>query len=77
MRAIGKRGFTTTLARWWFGDKEGFLRWLGLHQHAAMVERAANQELARQHAAGAVVASVELPGWPLCPDPSYPDLCPF
>src|SRR5438270_1019044 len=61
MAEIGKRGFETTVARHWQGDRLAYRDFLHARNWNMLSDALAGQELARQIAAGATIASIELP----------------
>lgn len=61
MAAIGARGFATTLAKHWQGDKPGMVAWLHERAAVSVADTLATMECRRQIASGAAVACVEIP----------------
>lgn len=60
-RTIGRRGYATTLARWFQGDTLAYRRWLAAKGWDALADEMADWELNRRLAAGEQTACVELP----------------
>jgi hypothetical protein len=61
MQEIGARGFATTVARHWQGDRKGCRDYLGFRRHEAHIEAFVDRELARRLENGEEVACVEMP----------------
>lgn len=61
MAEIGKRGFETTVARHWQGDRAAYRDYLGLRRHEAQIESFVDREMERRLAAGEKTVCVELP----------------
>jgi hypothetical protein len=57
MAEIGARGFATTVARHWQGDRAAYRDYLGLRRHERQLESLVDRELARSEK----VACVEMP----------------
>jgi hypothetical protein len=61
MAEIGRKGFETTVARHWQGDRAAYRDYLGLRRHEAQIESIVDRELARRLDQGEQVTSMELP----------------
>jgi hypothetical protein len=61
MAEIGAKGFATTVARHWQGDRRAYRDYLGLKRHEAQIESFVDRELRRRLENGAQIASMELP----------------
>jgi hypothetical protein len=61
MAEIGAKGFATTVARHWQGDRRAYRDYLGLKRHEAQIECFVDRELKRRLEDGEPIASVELP----------------
>lgn len=61
MAEIGRKGYQTTLARYFMGDALAYRRWLIARGWNAIVEQLADRELDRRINAGERVACIELP----------------
>lgn len=61
MAEIGAKGFASTVARHWQGDRAAYRDYLGLRRHEQRIEEAVDAEMARRLTAGAKTACVELP----------------
>jgi hypothetical protein len=71
MREIGAKGFASTVARHWQGDKEGYLKHLRAQSWEKGVGGFVDRLLQEQLDSGREIASVELP---VIDDP---DECPW
>jgi hypothetical protein len=61
MAEIGAKGFATTVARHWQGDRQAYRDYLGLKRHEAQIESFVDRELQRRLENGEQIASMELP----------------
>jgi hypothetical protein len=61
MAEIDKRGFETTVARHWQGDRAAYRDYLGLRRHEQQLEPFVDRELARRLQNGEQTACMELP----------------
>lgn len=61
MQEFGPKGFATTVARHWRGDRQAYRDYLGLRRHEAQMESFVDRELARRLEAGEKAACVEMP----------------
>ncbi|QDV34974.1 hypothetical protein ElP_28710 [Tautonia plasticadhaerens] len=61
MAEIGAKGFATTVARHWNGDRQGYRDYLGLRRHEQQIESFVEREQARRLAAGEKIVCHELP----------------
>jgi hypothetical protein len=71
MREIGKRGFETTVACHWQGDRAAYRDYLGLRRHEQQIESFVDRELDRRLQAEEKFVCMELPTL------SEPDDLPF
>ncbi len=58
---IGKRGFETTVARHWAGDRQGFTDWLRAKAHESRIESFVDRELIRRMEQGEKTVCEEIP----------------
>jgi hypothetical protein len=61
MAEIGKRGFETTVARHWLGDRHAYLLFLAAREWNVLSDRLASLRLGEEIRAGATIACMELP----------------
>lgn len=61
MAEFGAKGFATTVARHWQGDRKAYRDYLGLRRHEAQLDSFVDRELQRRLDQGEKIVSMELP----------------
>ncbi len=61
MQEIGAKGFATTVARHWQGDRAAYRDYLGLRRHETQIDSFVDREMQRRLDAGEQTVCMEIP----------------